>query len=116
MNGDKIDSTVYINLDKPRRFKFSIGFMARLERLLGKERAQALNWSSLSMGELVEVLHVAFSKDDPDLTIEDIEDMIEGVEDYEEVVTKIVESMSAAFPEKKAPARKKKTTTKKAAE
>ena len=86
---------VTINLDKPRRLRFGFGAMAEYDRLTGggllRDRDQ------MTMDEYAKALWVMLKREEPDITIEQVYDLVDdNCSSIYEVIGAINEAISLA--------------------
>lgn len=90
---------VKIELDKPRTMRLTLRAMARFEEETGKPIFKAMN--DLHGKELMVLLWACLLHEDPDLTIEQVGDMVDAPQ-VEYVVEKIAEVWGVSTPKAKA--------------
>lgn len=89
---------VIIELDKVRTIKFGIKAMKKLEKMFNCKLLKALEkMSDLSTDEAVKVLFIGLSWEDKDLTLEQLEDLLDEHVMIGDLLKKISDSIGASF-------------------
>lgn len=94
---------VLINLDRPRRLRYTTNALANMEEALKKPIGQLVNdFSSGLFGfrDIRAIVWAGLLHESPDLTQSEVGDMIDQAESFPEVVRQVGEALRAAFGEK----------------
>lgn len=83
---------ITIELDKKRTLIFDFNALCRLEELTGKNALNGETWSSLSAKDVRALLWSAMLREDPDLTIQEVGEMITFSN-----MTQIMKTLERAF-------------------
>lgn len=97
-NAEKAKPEVYIDLGgKQRKVHLTFGALCALEKELGVNTLGNDFWKNLTARGIVTLLWASLRKHDPQLTIEEVGDMID-FSDLEPVMNKLKEAMDVVTP------------------
>jgi len=68
---------VEVTLDKPRKLRFPISAMKKVEEILGVSVTNMLNLVDISLDQLMTLLTVGLKWDDPDITQEQVDKIVD---------------------------------------
>jgi hypothetical protein len=90
------NTTVIINLDRPRSVKFGHRALKLLGAMTGKTLSN-MSEDDFDLGELEKVMYCGLLADDPTLKIEDMEDLLDKAESFNEILNAMNEALNMAF-------------------
>lgn len=116
-NADKAKPEIVLNLDRARKFVFSLGALRRVEERLGNSLFKVINWKDLGFKDISILLWAGLISDDPEITQEQSDELfdLEGavvnfakIKDFIEVaLDRAMPSLDEADREAVATAKKK---------
>lgn len=92
---------IEINLDKPRKLRFGMMALMRIEKKLGKPFSKIDFENELTYEELATVIWGGLVHEDQDLTIERVAELVDEYSDIATVSNAMGDAMKAAFGEVK---------------
>jgi len=103
---------VILELDRKRRYCLDWNALRKLEMRLGKGAFREIDFEDPGINDFTYILWGGLLTDDPQLSIDDLCDMLGDVDVLERIKKQVVESVSASFVEKDKTVKKKVATTK----
>lgn len=91
---------VVINLDRPRRLRYSMNALVNVEEVLGKPVGQIVsefNEGLFGFKDIRAILWAGLLHEDPGLTPEQVGDMIDEAESFAYVAQRVGEALQSAF-------------------
>ena len=82
-----------IQLDKERNLRYSIKSIKHIELYFGCP-VKNVDWDNLTIDGLIAIIHAGLKHEDKDLTHDQVEDILDGVEDLEYVTKTLNEAFS----------------------
>jgi len=92
----KKNKAVAIKLDKQRKLKFTFNAFCELEEALGRPLSE-LQEKGFKMKDLRALVWAGLLHESPDLTIEEVGNLIDEAESLEEVTNAVVKAVEAAL-------------------
>jgi len=103
---------VLVNLDKPRKLRYTTNALVMLEESLGKPIGEIMNDFANGLygfKDIRNLLWAGLLDEDSSLTPEDAGNLLDEAEDFAEVVTKIGEALQESFGTQQKKVEKKQT-------
>lgn len=102
---------VTINLDRPRRLRYTMNALISMEEALGKPIGQLIsdyNTGTIGFKDMRIIIWAGLLHENPDLTLEQVGDMIDEAESLKYVMLKAGEALRTTFGDDKETAKKNK--------
>ena len=90
------NDTVAVKLDKVRTLKFRRKELKLMEKTFGK-RLSEINFEELGIDELTQIIHFGLTHEDPDLTLEQVEELTDGYPYFGILVQEAMEAFGIAM-------------------
>ncbi len=78
-NAKQARPSIILNLDQPREFIFNLNALCTAEERLGKSIFKLVDWKNLGLKDLRLLLWAGLVSKSPELTVEEVGDMIDAV-------------------------------------
>lgn len=89
---EKNNDVVIITLDKPRELIFKHKELKHIKKLMGKTLAQ-LDLSAMDPEDIEKLLFIGLKRDDPNLELKNMEDLLDQAPEYGDVILKFSEAI-----------------------